>query len=310
MHDLGAFEADSRVRERPGEHAVAALAARQHGVVAHRQLLELGLGTRAIQYRVGTGRLHPLHLGVYALGHRAISADGRWMAAVLACGPDAVLSHRSAAALWQLRPTSRAATDVTGPGRNRHGRPGITLHRVRRLHPDDRALCRAIPVTTVARTLLDLAELLHPHELETAFEEAERLRLLDIRAVECLCRRTRGRRGLRPLRALVAEQRWPLPATRSELERRFLDVCRRAGLPPPEVNTVIAGLEVDAAWADRCLVVELDGHAYHRTRAAFERDRIRDATLQLAGYRVLRVTHARLEREPNAIAEAVRSLLA
>jgi hypothetical protein len=169
------------------------------------------------------------------------------MAAVLACGPGAVLSHRSAAALWGLRPTARTDADVTTPGRTGHKRPGITLHRVRRLHPHDRTRCRAIPVATVARTLLDLAELLQPHELESAWEEAERLRLLDLLAVDALCRRTRGRRGLRPLRALLAEQRGPLPATRSELECRFLDVCRRAGLPPPAVNAVIGGLEVDAS---------------------------------------------------------------
>jgi hypothetical protein len=225
---------------RPGAHAVAALAARQHGVVAHRQLLE-------------------------------------------------------------------AAIDVSAP-RTGHGRPRVTLHRVRRLHPDDQTVCRAIPVTTVARTLLDLAEVLRPGELETAFEEADRLRLLDVRTVEALCQRTRGRRGLRPLRALVAEHRGPRPATRSELERRFIDLILKAGLPPPEVNTIVEGLEVDALWPDQRLVVELDGHAYHR-RASFERDRIRDATLQLAGYRVLRVTHARLEREPKAITEAARSLL-
>lgn len=231
------------------------------------------------------------------------------MAAVLACGPSAVLSHRSAAALWQLRQTSRAAADVSVPGRTRHGQPGVTLHRVRRLHPDDQTVCRAIPVTTVARTLLDLAEVLRPGELETAFEEADRLRLLDVRTVEALCQRTRGRRGLRPLRTLVAEHRGPRPATRSELERRFIDLILKAGLPPPEVNTIVEGLEVDALWPDQRLVVELDGHAYHHGRASFERDRIRDATLQLAGYRVLRVTHARLEREPKAITEAVRSLL-
>lgn len=232
------------------------------------------------------------------------------MAAVLACGPDAVLSHRSAAALWRLRPTSRAAADVSVPGRTRHGRPGITLHRVRHLHADDRTHRHAIPVTSVARTLLDLAEVLRPRDLQSAFEEADRLRLLDVRAVENVCRRMKGRRGLRPLSALVDEHRGPPPPTRSKLERRFLAVVLEAGLPLPKVNSVIEGLEVDALWPDQRLVVELDSRAYHLSRAAFERDRIRDATLQLAGYRVLRVTHARLEREPNAITETVRSLLA
>jgi very-short-patch-repair endonuclease len=293
---------------RPGDLGVAAVAARQHGVVAQRQLAELGLGKEAIQHRIAVGRLHPLHRGVYALGHLAVSGEGRWMAAVLACGPGAVLSHRSAGALWQLRPTARGDIDVSGP-RTAHSRPGITLHRIRGLHPEDRSDRRGIPVTTVARTLLDLAEVLRPRELQTAFEEAERLRLFDLGAVEDIWSRSRGRRGLRPLRALVAEHRGPPPATRSELERRFIDLILKARLPPPEVNTIVEGLEVDALWRDQRLVVELDGHAYHHGRASFERDRIRDATLQLAGYRVLRVTHARLEREPKAITEAVRSLL-
>ena len=232
------------------------------------------------------------------------------MAAVLACGPGAVLSHRSAAALWQLRSTARTAADVTAPGRTRHVRPGISVHRVRRLHPDDETLNRSIPVTTVARTLLDLAEVLRPRDLQSAFEEADRLRILNIRKVEDVCARSPGRRGLRPLGTLLAEHRGPPPATRSELERRFLDLILRAGLPAPKINTVVEGHEVDALWTEERLVVELDGHAYHHNRASFERDRVRDAALQLADYRVLRVTHARLEREPMAITETVRSLLA
>jgi hypothetical protein len=232
------------------------------------------------------------------------------MAAVLACGPEAMLSHHSAAALWELRPTARSAVDVTAPGRTRHGRPGITFHPVRRLDPVDRARLDGVPVTTVARTLFDLAEVLAPRQLERAFEQAERLRLLDLRAINNLARRSRGRHGLRALSALLAERREPAPATRSELERRFLDLCHTAGLPRPAVNIVVSGLEVDAVWPDQRLVVELDGHAFHHTRAAFERDRLRDATLQLAGYRVLRVTHRRLEREPATVAETVRALLA
>ena len=147
-------------------------------------------------------------------------------------------------------------------------------------------------------------------ELERAFEEAERLRLLDVRAIDQLCGRSRGRRGLRALGDLVREARPPAPAMRSELERRFLDLCRDADLPRPRVNSVVAGFEVDLLWPDRRLVVELDGHAFHHTRAAFERDRIRDGALQLAGYRVLRFTHRRLETDPVAAVESVRALLA
>lgn len=232
------------------------------------------------------------------------------MAAVLACGPTALLSHRSAAALWGLRPSLGTRVDVTAPGRSRHRQAGIVLHRVRDLHRDDRTQRRGIPVTTVPRVLLDLAEVLRSRELERALEEADRLRILDVRALERLCWRSPGRRGLRPLGELLTEHRLPAPRTRSELERRFLDLCRDARLPRPVVNVVVAGFEVDAVWIGARVVVELDGYAFHRTRAAFERDRVRDTALQLAGYRVLRVTHRRLEAEPAAVTEAVRSLLA
>lgn len=184
------------------------------------------------------------------------------------------------------------------------------MHQVRRLHPADRILRDGIPVTSVARTLLDLAEVVPFRQLERAFEEAERLRVLDLPAIDQLCARSRGRRGLRPLGCLIAAAQPSVPATRSELERRFLCLCREAGLPTPSVNVLVAGLEVDAVWQSQRLVVELDGHAFHRSRAAFERDRIRDAALQLAGYRVLRLTYRRLEAEPGVLAETVRSLLA
>jgi Protein of unknown function (DUF559) len=167
-----------------------------------------------------------------------------------------------------------------------------------------------IPVTTVGRTLLDLAEVVSPIQLRRAFEEADRLELIDIRAIEQLLDRSRGRRGLKPLAALLATHRGPAPPIRSELERLFLDLCHRADLPPPTVNAHVEGLEVDALWPEQRLIVELDGYAFHRTRASFEHDRTRDATLQLAGYRVLRVTHRRLEAEPAAVAGTVRSLLA
>jgi hypothetical protein len=232
------------------------------------------------------------------------------MAAVLACSKSALLSHQSAAALWQFRTTSRAQVDVTVPGRTRRGRPGVALHLVRNLHPDDGTARDRIPVTTVARTLLDLGEALSPTQLQRAFEEADRLELIDMRAIEQLLERSRGRRGLKPLAALLATHRGPAPPIRSELERLFLDLCHRADLPPPTVNAPVEGWEVDALWREQRLIVELDGYAFHGDRASFERDRTRDATLQLAGYRVLRVTHRRLETEPAAVADTVRSLLA
>ena len=309
MPDLDRFVHDMGARTGPRDGVVAALAARQHGVVGRSQLAELGFGRGAIHHRLAAGRLHRLHPAVYAVGHTRLTDRGRWMAAVLACGTGAFLSHQSAGALWGLRPTSRATIDVTTPGRTRPISSGISVHRVRHPHSDDRCVRDGIPVTTVARTLLDLAEVVSPTQLRRAFEEADRLELIDIRAIEQLLERSRGRRGLKPLAAVLATHRGPAPPIRSELERLFLDLCHRTDLPPPSVNAHVADLEVDALWPEQRLIVELDGYAFHRTRASFEHDRTRDATLQLAGYRVLRVTHRRLEAEPAAVADAVRSLL-
>ena len=288
---------------------IATLAARQHGVVARRQLEALGFTAPGIKHRVACGRLHPVHRGVYAVGHASLAPRGWQLAAVLACGAGALLSHRSAAALWGLLPTARPLMDVTS-GRSRRGGRGIALHRVRRLDPSDRAKRDGIPVTSVARTLLDLADVVPPTLLERAFEEAERLSLLDACAIAAACDRGVGRRGVTRLRALVTAHRPPVALIRSELERRFVGLCRRARLPLPAMNVVVAGLEVDAVWPDRRLVVELDGHAFHRTTAAFERDRERDATLALAGFRVVRFTYRRLDTEPEAVAGIVRALLA
>jgi hypothetical protein len=288
---------------------MASLAARQHGVVARQQLVELGFGRSAIERRLLAGRLHRVHRGVYAVGHPRLSHLGRLMAAVLACGSDAVLSHHSAAALWTIKASARRLIDVTALRRNHGRRRRVALHLVRDLHSDDRACAHGIPVTSIARTLLDLAEVVQPHALARAVEEAERLQVFDLRAVDAVIERSRGHRGLGALKSAVLNYRELPPITRSELERRFLDLCRDAGLPLPAVNVWIAGHEVDVLWAEERLVVELDGRTYHQTRAAFERDRIRDEALQLAGYRVLRVTHRRLDTDTAAVMAAIRSLL-
>jgi very-short-patch-repair endonuclease len=231
------------------------------------------------------------------------------MAAVLASGPSALLSHRSAAALWDLLPTSKTLVDVTAVRSDTAGRTGIAIHRVKQLHPHDCALRDGIPVTSIARTLLDLATVALPRQLERAVEQAELLGRFDLGAVDALIARSPGRPGLALLREVLKAYREPA-LTRSELERRFLELCRRAKLPPPAINSFIAGFEVDAAWPSRRMVVELDGHEFHRTRAAFERDRARDAALQVAGYRVLRITYRRLQREPEAVIVQLRALLA
>lgn len=313
MADVVRNPVDIRRSSLPGDRGIAQVAAAQHGVIGGRQLFELGLRQGAIRHRVAAGRLHRLYGGVhavYAVGNPRLSGPGRWMAAVLACGEDAVLSHRSAAAHWGLAPSAASRIDVTTSGRGRSERQSIVLHRVRSFDPADRALRDAIPLTTIPRTLLDYAEVMSPARLENAFEAAERLRLLDVAAVTELCERSRGRRGLRPLRALLGRYVDTAAGTRSPLERRFTAFCRAAGLPPPATNVVIAGFEVDALWPRERLVVEVDSYAYHRTRGAFERDRGRDRQLQLAGYRVVRITDRMLEGEPGAVAGSIRMLLA
>jgi hypothetical protein len=308
MTDVGEFDPAIPDSDRPRTWRVADQASRQHGVVAHRQLAVLGLSASSIHDWVVAGRLHTLHQGVYAVGHALLSRKGRWMAAVLACGPTALLSHRDAAALWEmLPPGSHAGTDVT-TARRCHGRPGIVLHRSRRIHHEDRATRDGIPVTGVARTLLDVAEAARAWRLARAIEEAERRGLFDLRAVDRLIARSPGRRGVRPLKHALAAYR-PAPFTRSGFERRFIELCRRAGLPQPAANLWIAGGEADVSWPERRLVVELDTAAHHQTRAAFERDRARDAALQLAGYRVLRVTDRRLDAQPQEVLAAVRAML-
>lgn len=231
------------------------------------------------------------------------------MAAVLACGPDAILSHRSAAALWGLLADRRAVIDVTIPGRTKRGSRGIVVHNVRRLHPSDRRRREHIPVTSPARTLLDLAEATTPRQLARAIDEAERLGLFDLRAIDELCARATGRRGTRRLRETIRGYRPSPPTTRSLLERRFAEICADAGLPRPAMNLWVAGYEVDAIWLDRRLVVELDSFEFHRTRAAFEADRLRDAAMQREGLRSLRVSARRLEEDPAGVTSDIRALL-
>lgn len=291
---------------------MARLANRQHGVVGRRQLLALGIGRNTAREWLHAGRLHRLHRGVFAVGHTRINQRGHWLAAVLACDEGALLSHRSAAALWGLARQRVSFVDVTGrAGRQfRPGRDGIRLHRGR-LHDEDRAERAGIPVTTVARTLFDLAEVVDRRHLRRAWEEADRLGLLRLHAVEGVCNRGYGRHALRPIRPLLAEARAPV-TTRSPLEDRFAEFYREhlADLPAPQTNVSILGHEVDAYWPAHRLVVEMDSWQFHGHRTAFEHDRARDAAMQSAGYRVLRLTHRRLCDEPTAVASQLRALLA
>jgi very-short-patch-repair endonuclease len=291
------------------------LAARQHGVVSTHQLLHLGLTRSAVNKRATAGRLHRLHPGVFAVGHPIVSTEGAYMAAVLACGPNALLSHRSAAALWQLRRSVRSRIDVTAPGRRRRALGRIEVHRTRTLTPSDATRVKNIPCTSLARTLVDLAEVVDRRALERACEQAEILDLFNADAVEDALTRVRGRHGAPKLRAVLGAAVPGPTLTRSELEERFLALCRAARLPHPEVNAWIAldggeGAEADFLWRAEALIVETDGHATHGTRRAFERDRRRDQRLQLAGYRVIRFTWRQVVGDPAGIAATVKGLLA
>lgn len=283
----------------------------QHGVVARRQLVGGGLGPGAIAHRLRCGRLHPIHRGVYSVGHPLVSVRGRWLAAVLACGPGAVLSHRAAAALWELRASEAATIDVTVPslgGRRR--RPGIALHRVAWLPASEVTLHHAIPVTTPARTLLDLASATSRPALARAVDRAEQLRLFDLSEVRALLRRNTGRAGCKALAQVLEDQCAEPALTRSQLEERFLALCEDHELPRPTVNSRVRGYEVDFLWREAGLIVEVDGRSSHSTRTAFERDRRRDGHLTVLGYRVLRLTYRRVVDEEESVADLVSGLLA
>ena len=257
-------------------------------MVARAQLGVLGLDRSAIRRRVRAGSLHPLHDGrVYAVALDPLSVFGRYLAAVMACGSGSVLSHRSAAALWGLRPNSRWL-DVTAT-RGKKKIPGIEVHSTRMLAPRDFTVHDAIPVTTVARTLLDLSAVVRPQELAKAIDRAERLRLFDLNAVNDVLGRAKGRRGARALRRAIAAYE---PSTqKSELERRFKALIETTtDIPSPSFNAAVETHEVDAFWPQHNLAVQLDGFEFHRTRRDRERDADSDADLELAGHRVMRLT--------------------
>jgi very-short-patch-repair endonuclease len=266
---------------------LAKLAANQHGVVTVSQLRAVGIDPSAIAYRVRNGRLHRIHRGVYAVGHARLSNEGRWMAAVLAYGGDAVLSHRSAAQLWRLLTPRKGPIDVIVPGRGgRDKRRGIRLHRSTTLTQPQTTRRANIPVTTPARTLEDLRGCATPDELSRARRQAEYL-------------------GYR----VEEVERKPVELSRSELERRFLRLCARHHLPPPQVNTPLLGYEVDFLWPLAKLVAETDGYDGHSGRESFEYDRRREARLAAAGYEVLRFTWRQVLEHPEEVVAALRTRL-
>jgi very-short-patch-repair endonuclease len=267
------------------DQRIARIAARQHGVVSIHQLRAAGLSDDAVFERSRGGRLHRVHRGVYAVGHLAPSIERRWMAAVLALEGNGVLSHRSAAALWRLLPPTDGPADVSLPGGGgRRPRNGIRIHRCQSLQPEHMTRHRGIPVTSPARTLADLRTTVPTEKLRRAVRQADVL-------------------GLQTGPDIVSDR------TRSELEREFLQLCRRHRLPAPRVNLRVGSLTVDFCWVEQRLIVETDGYRYHRGRAAFEDDRARDLELRALGYEVARLSYRQVFDEPQRVASSLRARL-
>ena len=288
---------------------LAVLAERQHGVVARRQLLALGLSPTMVKDRLAAGRLHRIHRGVYAVGHGKLTLRGRWMAAVLACGPEAFLSHRAALALWDLRETASGLIEVTVRGPGKPGPEGVVVRCTRVLADADAAEVDGIAVTSLAWTVVDYAAIANQRQVRLVLEALDRRHIYIGRELDELLERTPNRKGGKTLRKAIAEMKGPAPWLQSELEETFRELIRASDLPEHEANVLVEGELVDALWRHERVIVELDGFAFHKSRAQFEADRLRDAKLTVAGYRVLRVTQQRLQNEPEAVLAEIRALL-
>ncbi len=303
---------DGKPRTRPSEDEIAALVRRQHGVVSRAQLIALGLGEDAIDSRLASGRLHRLHRGVYASGHGIIPREGLWLAAVMTVGEGAVLSHRSAAELWGVRRKRGEDRPHVSVARRSNSPPGIRRHCMG-FRTDEVTARRRIPVTTLARTLLDIASEAPAEGLEGAIREAEFRHRFQLERLAALLERHPGRRGATTIKTCLRRLGLGRQGrTREELEVRFAALLARTGLPKPELNALLdldgSKIEADCLWRDQRLIVELDGGQAHRTRVAFESDRERDRRLQVAGWKVIRITWRQLDN-PSAVLTDLHLLL-
>jgi very-short-patch-repair endonuclease len=292
------------------DRRVGRIAARQQGNVTRAQLTCTGMGRGAIARRIERGWLNPLHRGVYFVGHGEITRKSRVMAALLAIGAEAVVSHCSAARLYGFlpHPAQDHAVEITVTGRALRTRPGITIHRAPPLHHRDRRTLDNIPVTSPARTLLDVAAST-PEELEAAFDQAVFQRAVRRPQLQELIERSAGRAGVRALRELVDAEAAG-KRNRLEAEKQFNVLIKAARLPAPRPNAPVGRFTVDFLWAEHRVVAELDGFATHGKRGAFEGDRARDGDLQALDHRVLRITWRQLTREPYAVVARVAAILA
>lgn len=282
-----------------------ALAAAQHWVVALRQLVALGYTLRAIKHRITIGRLHPVHRGVCAVGRRDLARRGEWMAAVLACGEHAALSHDSAAAVWKLRAESACKIHVSVPRNTDPRHPGIDVHRRTALPLQDLTRRDNIPATTPVRTLIDLGTHVSGYVLEELINEADKLDLIGPTELRTVLENRKGQRGVGALREILERDDFVL--TDSALERHFLPIARRAGLGPPLTQHWLNGFRVDFHWPNLGLVVETDGLRYHRTASEQARDRIRDQAHVAAGLTALRFTHWQVRHEPDHVERTLRA---
>lgn len=286
------------------------LAGRQHGVVARRQLLALGFNKREIEHRIERGRLHPAMWGVYAVGWPEMTQKRRWMAAVLACGDDATLSHRSAAALWGIGEERKGVIDISVRRRCRLHRPGLRIRSRPTLVRENVGSREGISVTGPAQTLIDLATELVPRQLERSVNEADKRDLIDPEMLRSALAAHVGEPGIRPLRALL--DKFTFRLSDSDLEILFRPIAMEAGLPLPLTKQVVNGFEVDFFWPELGLVVETDGLRYHRTASTQTRDARRDRAHVLAGTTSLRFTHYEVKYESGRVrselAKAARAL--
>jgi hypothetical protein len=287
---------------------LARLAADQHGVVAARQLAALGFSQSATRRMCERGWLFRIYRGVYAVGHPRLTLHGRWMAAVLACGAEAVLSHHQAAALHDLRRAPRSPIHVTAPSPREH--PRVDCHVARGMRGRARVIIDGIPVTSVERVFLDMGTVLGPQPLRSLLEAAQRKGSFEYDRVLYAIERSNGHRGVGPLRAALALLGDSAPATRSDLEILFLELVRAAGLPEPSVNVVAIGDVVDFRWPEYNLVVEVDSWEYHRLRRPFEEDKRRGNRIELAHVMVLRYTDEMLREEPERVIAELRAAMA
>ena len=281
-----------------------ALAGGQHGIVKRKQVRDAGLSRREIERRVEAGWLVRQYDGVYAVGHTALTYHSHLIAAVYACGEEALASHRAGGKLWGVLRGSQPI-EVTAP-RSREPKKGFVLHRSRCIHPEDRAVIDNIPVTSLARTLVDLADVLPERRLADAVHEAEVRGLFDLKQVERVLERLPGRKGRHKLRRVLAAYRDVQPFTRSRGERLVWATCNQYGLDKPRVNAWVHGYEVDFYWPEAGLVLEFDGGAVHQTTKAFYEDRKRDRALAAKGIHVVRATG---RDEPAELAKQLLAIL-